>query len=298
MLPETVTIKTILDREIKGLQNATKSHDASLRYKSQNQLYNVQFLRNNVDLCFMYQRKDKIYVEIDPRNVNILSKKLFKDKRVIIVSATPGQFDHPSYSASIHQRCGIYFAPVGNLTSKALKENPYVMNQAARAITEISNHFDMMYNNEHVIIHAGNLSTHAIAIYNLLGKDNCVLHTAGKLAETISDYLLSGKRYLIVASAEYGMDAKWSLLQFSIKHPYPNLDERMRTLQRSMGPEFNAYYASEARTRIIQLSGRNARSFDDFGVTIFLDSKTHEDYQKHKELYPDWFRERVDTRCY
>lgn len=298
MLSEADIIKKILDREIKGLQDASKTSDAGFRYKVQNQLYNIQFLRDNADFCFMYQKKDKIYIEIDPRNVNVLSKKLFKDKRVIIVSATPGSFDLPSYSASIHQRCGLYFAPVGNLTSKSLAQNPHLMSQAARAIREISDYFDMVYDNEHVIIHAGNLTTHATSIYKLLGEENCVMHTAGKLAETISDYLLSGKRYLIVAAAEYGLNAKWSLLQFSLKHPYPNLDERMRTLQRAMGPEFNAYYAGEARTRIIQLSGRNVRSYNDFGCTIFLDSKTRDDYQMHKGMYPEWFRERVDERCY
>lgn len=292
------SIKQLMDREVKGLQNAAKDSNAAFRYKMINILYNAQFLQTHHDLCFKYQRKDSFYIEIDPRNVNILSKKLFKDKRLIIVSATPGSFDLPSYSASIHQRCGIFFAPVGNLTSRSLAQNPYIMNQAAKAITEISNYFDMVYDNEHVIIHAGNLSTHATAIYKLLGEDNCTLHTSGKLAETISDYLLSGKRYLIIAAAEYGLDAKWSLLQFSLKHPFPNLDERMRTLQRTMGLEFNEYYANEARTRIIQLSGRNVRSFNDFGCTIFLDSKTYDDYQKNKGIYPEWFRERVDERCY
>jgi len=292
------TIKVMMDREIAGLQKVTKTKDIALQYKIKNALYSAQFMQKHADLCFTYQRKDRIYVEVDPRNVNILSQKLFKDKRVIIVSATPGSFELPSYSAEIHQRCGIYFAPVGNLTSRSLKQNPYLLTQAARAITEISDYFDMVYDNEHVIIHAGNLATHAAGIHRLLGEDNCTLHTSGKLAETIADYLLSGKRYLIVAAAEYGMDAKWSKLQFSLKHPYPNLDERMRTLQRTMGPDFNAYYAGEARTRIIQLSGRNVRAFDDFGVTVFLDSKTLEDYQQHKMLYPEWFRNRVDTRCY
>lgn len=292
------SIAGLMLREVTGLQNAAKDKDAGFRYKAQNLLYSAQFLKQNSDLCFKYQRKDRIYIEIDPRNVNILSKKLFKDKRVIIVSATPGQFDHPSYSASIHQRCGIYFAPVGNLTSKALKENPHVMNQAARAIVEISDHFDMMYDNERVIIHAGNLSGHAQSIYNLLGETDCTLHTAGKLAETLTEYLKSKKRYLIVAAASHGGDFGWSKLQFVLKFPFPALDERMRTLERSLGPDFKAFYDSDARTQIIQISGRNCRSFDDFGTTVILDSKAIEDYQKHKNLYPSWFQERVDPKIY
>ena len=291
-------IKTLLSLEVSGLQKAAKELSPQSRYKAQNLLFSAQFLKTNADLCFKYQRKDSYYIEIDPRNVNILSQKLFKGKRVIIVSATPGQFDLPSYSASIHQRCGIFFAPVGNLTSRSLKQNPYLMNAAAKAITEISDHFDMVYNNEHVIIHAGNLSTHAPSICKLLGEENCTLHTAGKLAETIEKYIKSGKRYLIVAAAEYGLDASWASLQFILKFPFPNLDERMRTLERAMGPDFKAYYEGEARTRVIQTAGRNVRGFDDFGVTICLDSKVKEDYEKHWMMYPAWFRERVDTRCY
>ena len=292
------SIKELMGREVDGLRKAAKDRDAGFRYKAQNLLYSAQFLLTNAELCFKYQRKDKIYVEVDPRNVNILSQKLFKDKRVIIVSATPGHFDHPSYSASIHQRCGIYFAPVGNLTSRSLKQNPYIMNQAARAIVEISNHFDMMYDNTHVIIHCTNLGTHAAAMYKILGEEDCTLHSSGKLAETIQEYLKSGKRYLLAASAEYGFDASFSKLQFILKHPFPNLDERARTLQRVMGPEFNAYYESSARIRTIQMAGRVGRGFDDFGCTICLDSKSKEDYEKNQMQYPDWYRNRVDSRCY
>ena len=292
------TIKELLQREVTGLQGASKSGDASLRYKATNALYGLQFLLSNHELCYVYQKKDSFFIEIDPRNVNILSQKLFKDKRVIIVSATPGAFDLPSYSAEIHQRCGVFFAPVGNMTSHSLKQNPYLMGKAARAIAEISDYFEMVYDNEHVIIHTSNLSTHAIGIFKCLGEDNCTMHTAGKLAETVSDYLLSGKRYLIVASAEQGLDAHWSKLQFILKHPFPNMDEQARTLQRLMGPDFSAYYEGSARTRVIQTSGRVGRGFNDFGVTICLDSKTREDYMKHKNTYPEWFRNRVDERIY
>jgi hypothetical protein len=264
----------------------------------QNLLYNVQFLQNHHDLCFKYQRKDSFYIEIDPRNVNILSKKLFKDKRVIIVSATPGSFDLPSYSASIHQRCGVYFAPVGNLTSRSLAQNPYLMNQAAKAIREISDYFDMVYDNEHVIIHCTNIGTHATSLYKILGEKECTLHASGKLAETISDYLLSGKRYLLVAAAEHGGNFSWASLQFILKFPFSSMDERMRTLQRALGPEFSSFYENEARTRAIQMAGRVARGFNSFSATICLDSKCYDDYMKNKKKYPEWYQDRVDTQVY
>jgi len=295
---EIADILELMNREVKGLKAAAKDPDPKFRYSATNLLYNAEFLRSNAELCFSYQRKDRIYVEIDPRNTNILKNKIFKGKRVIIVSATASKFDLPSYSASIHQRCGIFFAPVGNLTSRNLKANPYLMTQAAKTIAEISDYFEMIYDNKRVVIHAANLSTHSVAIYNILGEDNCTMHTAGKLAETIETYLKSDKRYLIVASAEYGADFWFSQLQFGLKYPYPNLDERMNTLKRNMGPEFSAYYSGEARTRTIQMAGRITRGFNDFGVTILLDSKYHDDYIHNSNAYPQWYRERIDQRVY
>lgn len=246
----------------------------------------------------MYQRKDSYYIEIDPRNVNILCKKLFKGKRVIIVSATPGMFDLPAYSASIHQRCGIFFAPVGNLTSRSLMQNPYLMSAAAKAIAEISLFMELAYDADKVVVHCGNIGTHATSLYKVLGEQDCILHESGRLAETIEKYLASGKKYLLVAAASHGGDFSWAHLQFILKFPFPNLDERARTLERAMGPDFKEFYESTARTQVIQASGRVGRGFDSFGVTIMLDSKCHEDYLKNKEKYPLWFQERVNTRVY
>lgn len=287
------SILEMLKREVTGLKSAVASKDPKMRYAATNALYNAQFFLANHELCFTYQRKDKIYVEIDPRNTNILSQKLFKGKRVVIVSATPGSFDYPNYSASIHQRCGVYFAPVGNLTSKSLKANPHLMTSAGKAIKEISDYFEMVYDNNVVIVHCGNLGTHAKSLFDVLGQENCTMHEAGKLAETLDRHTRSGKRYLLVASAEYGLDASNVMLQFLLKFPFPTLDEKMNTLKRTMGPGFSAYYAGEARTRVIQASGRVGRGFNDFGVTICLDSKIHEDYVKNTEKYPGWYRERV-----
>jgi hypothetical protein len=294
-------IRTLLTREVQGLQKDAqdKSSDPKARYAATNTLHSVSFLLAHHDLCFKYQRKDWYYIEVDPRNTNILCNKLFKDKRVIIVSATPGVFDMPSYSASIHQRAGIFFAPVGNLTSHSLKQNPYLMNTAAKAIAEISDYMDMVYDASKVIIFCGNLGTHAASLFKILGDDNCDLHQSGKLAESLERFKTSGKRYFLVAGAEWGLDAGFCKLQFLLKHPFPNLDERARTLQRVMGKEeFSKYYESEARNRVTQTYGRNVRGANDFGITICLDSKTHEDYVKNKNLYPNWIHERVDLRCY
>jgi Rad3-related DNA helicase len=102
-----------------------------------------------------------------------------------------------------------------------------------------------------------------------------------------------------VAGAEWGLDAGFCKLQFLLKHPFPNLDERARTLQKVMGNvEFSKYYEEQARCRVAQSEGRNVRGFNDFGITICLDSKTHEDYVKNKHMYPTWLQQRTDERIY
>jgi Rad3-related DNA helicase len=172
------------------------------------------------------------------------------------------------------------------------------MSSAAKAIAEISTYMELVYDADRVVVHCGNLGTHAASLYKILGDEDCILHSAGKLNETIDKYLASDKKYLLVASAEYGLDASWCKLQFILKFPYPTLDERTNTLKRSMGPDFAAYYAGEARQRVIQTAGRNVRGFNDFGVTICLDSKIYDDYTKNCHLYPKWFQERVDPGVY
>jgi hypothetical protein len=298
-MTDTELITKLLRREVAGLQSAVKDSPSRSKYSLQNLLYSAQFLLANADLCFMYQRKDAYFIEIAPRNVSVLSDKIFKNKRVIIVDATPGLFSYPSYSGSIHQRCGIFFAPVGNLTSKSLKENPYLMSSAAKAIAEISTYMELVYDADKVLIFCGNLGTHAASLFNILGEEECGIHKAGRLAESLETFRKSDKKYFLVAGAEYGLDASWCKLQFLLKHPFPNLDERARTLMRAMGNvDFAKYYEQEARNRVTQTFGRNVRGFDDFGITICLDSKTYDDYCKHKDLYPPWVRERIDTRIY
>jgi Rad3-related DNA helicase len=172
------------------------------------------------------------------------------------------------------------------------------MSQAARTIVEISTHMDCVYDAEKVIIFCGNLGTHAASLYKILGDDDCILHQSGQLAESLERYKQSPKKYFLVAGAEWGLDAGFCKLQFLLKHPFPNLDERARTLQRVMGPGFNSYYEGEARNRVTQTFGRNSRGFGDFGITVCLDTKTLEDYQKNKQCYPEWLQQRIDDRVY
>ncbi len=334
------SILSILQREVAGLEKAKTTSPPSQVYSIQNKLYNAQFLLQHAELCFMYQRKarngEAIYIEINPEKVGVLKDKLFHDKKLIIVSATLGEFNVPSFEGSIWQRRGIFFAPVGKMTSRELNLKPWLMTRAAESIENICALAEATFDTHQFVVHCGNIGTHATQLNELLGPDRdqltcaicgekipdispeeqeikcpkcnrkwtvlaeqCTMHRAGNLMQTIESYLASGKRYLLIASAEYGADFGWNTVQIVLKYPYSTLDPRMRTLEKIMGKQkFNAFYKKEARNRIVQQCGRNVRGFGDFGVTVVLDSKFLEEYKSDKAQFPAWFRESFDEKTY
>jgi hypothetical protein len=293
------SIPDLLRREREGLTKALSTSPASETYRIQNALYTVQFLEEYADLCFKYQRKDRIYVEVSPANVSILKDKLFKDKQVIIVSATLGDFNIPSFSYSIWQRRGIFYTPVGKMTSRELQAKPFMMDRAAEAIETISAIAEGTFDTHKFPVHCGNLTTHAPRLMELLGEDVCTIHTKGNLMRTIDKFVENDTRYLLIAGADYGGDFTWAKIQFILKFPYANLDERMRTLERTMGKEaFDEYYVGEAISRVVQQCGRVCRGFGDFGASIILDAKFYEVYRMNKDRFPGWFRESFDERIY
>ena len=330
------TIYQLLQREMAGLKKAMETSPPSQIYSIRNKVYNVSFLIGYSDLCFKYQRKDRIYIEISPEKTGILKEKIFKDKKLVIVSATLGDLDIKKFEGRIWQRRGIFYAPVGKMTSRELKLKPFLMDRAADQIETIAGIAEAKYDTHQFVIHCGNIGTHATKLNELLGPDRnsikciicgesipdldpeeqdvkcpkcnrkwhiredvCTMHERGNLMQTIDKFTASTKRYLLVASAEYGADFGWCKVQFILKYPYPSLDDRMRTLEKTMGPQkFNAFYNNDTRNRFIQIAGRNVRGFGDFGATIILDSKAHEDFTRNKNMYPEWFRDAYDTRPY
>jgi hypothetical protein len=248
-----------------------------------------------------------------------------------------GDFKIPVYSYSVWQRRGIFYSPVGKMTSTNLKKNPWLMSVAADKINTISDIAEGMFDTHKFPVHCGNIGTHATALNNLLGPDRkamycetcgekvsedigseecvvtcekcgkkwtaleerCTMHTRGNLMETIESFATNDKRFLLVAGADYGGDMMFAKVQFLLKFPYSSLDERARVLERVMGKaKFSRYYTDEAITRVIQSCGRVCRGWGDFGATIILDSKFMDVYSNEKLKFPDWFRNSFDEKAY
>jgi hypothetical protein len=293
------TVEELLRIEVNAVAHVLQSAGSSEAYKIQNHLFSLQFLLKNAELCFYYRRKDRLYVEISPDKVNVLKDKIFAGKRVIVVTATPSDFKLPMVSYSVWQRCGIYYCPVGLLTSRNLKMQPWILENAAAAIKPLSNVVEGLFGGKQFVIHAGNLGTHADGIVRELrnkydGEDVCMLHTAGNLMKTLEGFIVSDKRFLVVAAAEYGADFTWCRGQFVLKVPYASYDDRMKALERTMGkPAFKQWYTMDALNRLIQQCGRVGRGYDSFGLTFILDQKFSELYYKYGSQFPQWFRNRL-----
>jgi hypothetical protein len=294
-------IAAMLDMEMKDVKEKMKESGSSGMYKLTNLLYRLNFLRDNSEICFSYiktdrkTRKDRVYVEINPANTNILKDRLFGGKRVIIVTATPGNFNLPAITYSVWQRCGIYYAPQGKLTSRELQTKPYLLEHAATFIEGMTNIFQGIYGSKKFVVHCGNIGNHATKINELLGYKQCTLHEAGNLMGTIDRFMESDKRYLLVASAEYGADFTWCQCQFVLKFPYASYDERMKALERCVGKQrFKELYTGDAISRLIQQCGRVGRGAGSFGCTFILDAKFREVYQEYQGNFPDWFKARLN----
>lgn len=317
---DVTDIKTMLETEIADLLVQLQESGSTNSYRIQNAIYSLQFFHQNADLCFAYiktdrkTKKNRVYVEINPANTNVLKDKIFVGKRLIIVTATPGEFSLPVASYEIWQRCGIYFTPVGKLTSRELLMRPFLLEHAATFIETMSSIFEGTYESKKFVVHCGNIGNHATKMFDLLGDKEehdrygnpknprvnsmCVLHSSGNLMGTIDRFVESNKRYLLVASAEYGADFTWCNCQFILKFPYASYDDRMKALERSLGKEkFKQLYVMDAVSRFIQQCGRVGRGYDSFGATFVIDGKALEVFRDLRkrvpDAFPDWFQNRA-----
>jgi len=299
-------ISRMLAQEIQHVNQEMQTCTITQYYSLRNTMYNLEFLQSVANLCFTYKKKDKVYVEVNPANTNLLKDHIFKGKDVFIVTATPGEFEMPSVSYSIHQRCGIYYVPQGKLTARSLQQQPFLLNNAAKFIYDTSGIFKGLYGSKQFVVHCGNIGYHATNIKTMLndlenkGKrvvdqvDYTVLHEKGNLMGTIEKFTSGEEKYLLVASAEYGADFTWCNCQFILKFPYASYDDRLKALERKLGKEkFRQFYTMDAVNRLIQQSGRVGRGWDSFGCTFILDSKFGEIYHQYKDYFPEWFKERL-----
>jgi len=262
----------------------------------QDRLKRLYFFKAHAEDCFSYEKGDKVYVEMFQKPDDIINK-LFPGK-VCITTATPFKCDgYKTVYYDIPFKAKVFVLPVGTLTVRNvfLRGHKDLLVKAAEVIKKISLLTFQIAEEKKAMIHCGNLRRHGAYLFKILSFDfPAMLHEEGKLEQTITRFLHSDDSFLLVTGAEYGGDWSNIPLQFILKVPYAAMDERLRALEKFLGKEeFERWYEWDALSRLIQASGRNARYPNQFGITIILDGKFVELYEKYENSIPEWFKRRL-----
>lgn len=317
------TVKETLENEIKyiesdlqhishiNLKNNISEYSQSLkRYENlKNKLERLNFFLEHHDMCFQYSHTTKktgeneIFVELHPQNIDVLKGKLFANKKLVVVTATPSDFTSKNVvNYSVPQRTRIFYTPIGNMTRTNVfsRNNLHLIAETAEFILTMQSIFRYKYNTDKILVHTGNITGHAYELMKYLPQERCVLHERGKLFETIDRFKQDKERnILLVVGAEYGLSIDYIHLQFIVKVPYQDFNSRIREIQQNMdSDEFNRWYSMDALNRLIQAAGRSGRGADSFGVTLICDSKFKELYYRYRNLFPKWFDEKLDQEVY
>ena len=275
--------------------------DARDLQQYQTRLQKLEFFQRNTNECFLYQKKERIYVELQPNKTSMLLDRMFQSKKVCIVTATPSNFNGAAMKTieySVPMRAKILYTPIGLMTSRNVytMHREHLLEEATDFIANTHVIFKAMFGSKKAVIHCGNLGKHGKTMNEYLQAKGfkTILHEQGKLKETIERFLSRNYTFLLVVSAEYGLDFKDIYLQFVSKVPYAAKDERLKALEKGIGKKaFNEYYTMDALNRLVQQCGRVGRGANSFGVTFILDSKFKSLYERYNAKLPGWFKGRV-----
>ena len=124
---------------------------------------------------------------------------------------------------SVPQRTAILYTPIGLMTSRNIftMGNEHLLDDACSFCENIQSTFNALYGSEKAIIHCGNIGGHGRYMNDTFKKQGIgtTFHEQGRLKETIEQFLVNDSTFLLIVSAEYGMDFKDIPLQFILKVP-------------------------------------------------------------------------------
>ncbi|MEM0324733.1 MAG: helicase C-terminal domain-containing protein [Nanopusillaceae archaeon] len=114
--------------------------------------------------------------------------------------------------------------------------------------------------------------------------------TGENIYKDYEEWLKMPEGIIISAGLEEGIDLKGNIarVQILIKTPLFDLhhDPFMLWIKKEDPTLYNYYIIR----RIVQISGRICRSHDDFGMTIILDKRSLDHYNKYSYLYPLYYK--------
>lgn len=121
-----------------------------------------------------------------------------------------------------------------------------------------------------------------------------LLRVGERRAEAVQRFRDQGSAWIIHPGLREGesFDDDLCRIQILAKIPYGDLGDPLVKLRMKepLGKEY--YYASTA-AQIAQMSGRGMRSETDYAETYILDAAFAGLYDRHRRLFPEWFRKQV-----
>ena len=174
---------------------------------------------------------------------------------------------------------------VGKMNAKEIDNTLPMIAQTVEEILK-------MHPNEKGIIHC-----HTFKIVKYLwanaavGQNRLLLHDTDTRDEVLQQHMQSETPTVLLSpSMQEGVDLRGDYSRFQVicKVPFPYLGDEVVKKRMSKWPE---WYGTQTAKTVIQAVGRSVRSKDDHAVTYILDEGWRYFYNRHKEYFPQDFRE-------
>ena len=134
--------------------------------------------------------------------------------------------------------------------------------------------------------------------YKISNKRRIVTYTEGRERErALADFKTSEGAVMLAPSMSRGIDLPDDLCRVQIiaKVPFPALgDKQIAARLHSEGGQL--WYTVKTIRDIVQMTGRAIRHEDDYATTYIFDRSFGNVWSKWKKLFPEWWREAVNTR--
>lgn len=281
----------------KNYEKVASSIISYMRRKEKLEMY-----KGFIDHIELYWLKgNKFYIKpiTEEPIIHWLSKITYK-KPIILVSATPpdveGKTITVDYYVARKGNAPIIFAPIDKMTLRKVSKEEELLIDAATFISIIYEYYKNAGVCNKAVIHTGNTHIHLRIVSDILEESGykVMRHEKGKLKDIVDKFIKSDSDFLLVASADAGYDFKGVGLQFILKVPYPNLaDPSLQSLRKHNKKLFNKKINEITVRNLVQICGRVGRSENDLGVTVILDEKFYEFYNKNISMFPEDFKNRL-----
>jgi Rad3-related DNA helicase len=190
----------------------------------------------------------------------------------------------------------IIVAPVASMTYKSMQD-PATFDVMARAIVNVSK----KHVGERVLVHCNSYRIAKELAGRCVTNDSYQHHAfvyesgAEKLA-MLDQYLNDPNGMLFAASMARGVDLKGDACRVQViaKVPFPSLADKQVSARMRLPGGDTWYKVLTVRERV-QMTGRGVRSETDRAITYVLDEQFGRVWSQSKRLFPQWWRDAVDT---